>query len=358
VENGNENAPASKWRKGGMTMRLTRLRFAVVATLCALLPATAVAQTSVADFYKGKNIDFIVGYSPGAGFDLYGRMLAQFIGRHIPGSPNVVVKNMPGAASLKGLQFISQQAPRDGATIGIFNPTLVNLSVLEPQQVDVDFAKLTWLGNMSNDTKVCFAWGATGVRTIDDIRKRGIIIGGTSQGAGFVYGSILKAIFGDKMKAVLGYPSNSDVWLAMERGEVEGNCTGWGVIPAMRPEWISGRKVNVFIQFAKQPSRLLPDVPLIYDVDVSTEMKAAITFLTLSDTFTRPIIAPPGVPAERVKALREAFQATMRDPEFLAQAEKSNLEIEPMDADTLAGLVQEVRATPASAVELAKKLSQ
>jgi tripartite-type tricarboxylate transporter receptor subunit TctC len=322
----------------------------------ALTPA--MAQQSVADFYRGKTVEFIIGYPPGAGFDLYGRILSQFIGRHIPGTPNVVAKNMPGAASLTGLRYIAQQASKDGLTLGIFNPTLVNLSVLEPKQVDIDFASLTWLGNMSNDTKVCFSWRSTGVLTADDIKAKSLIIGGTSQGAGFVYGSILKAIFGDHLKVVLGYPSNSDVWLALERGEAQGNCTGWGVIPSMRPEWITSNKLSVFVQFAKKPSPLLPNVPLIYDMGISEEMKAAISFLTLSDSFTRPIIAPPGLPADRAKALREAFEKTMKDPDFLEQAKKSNLEIDPMDAQTLANLVEDIRKTPKSAVELAKKLSE
>ncbi len=328
---------------------------AIVAFACT---ASAMAQQSVESFYKGRTVEFIVGYPPGAGYDIFGRTLAQFMGRHIPGSPNMVVKNMPGASSLTGLKYLAVQAPKDGSTIGIFNPTLINLSVLEPKQVDVDWSKLTWLGNMSTDTKVCFAWRATGVVKPDDIRQKSLIIGGTAQGAGFAYGAIMKEIFGDHVKIVLGYPSNSDVWLALERGETEGNCTGWGIIPAMRPDWVKTDKVAVLVQFAKKPDPRLPNVPLVYDLGISEELKAAISFLTLGDSFTRPIIAPPGIPAERAAALREALQATMRDPEFLAQAEKSNLDIVPSDADTVAGLVQEIRNTPASAVALAKKLSQ
>ena len=340
------------------TLHLMKGLFALLLMALAAGLTPASAQQSVADFYRGKTMDFIIGYPPGAGYDLYGRVLAQFIGRHIPGSPNVVVKNMPGAASLTGLRFIAQQAPKDGLTMGIFNPTLINLSVLEPKQVEIDFASLTWIGNMSNDTKVCFSWRETGVLTADDIRAKSLIIGGTSQGAGLAYGSIMKAIFGDHLKVVLGYPSNSDVWLALERGEAQGNCTGWGVIPAMRPDWVTNNKVSVFVQFAKKPSPLLPKVPLVYDLGISDEMKAAISFLTLTDSFTRPVIAPPGIPADRAKALQDAFLQTLKDPDFLEQAKKSNMEIDAMDAETLVGLVQEIRKTPKSAVELAKKLSE
>ena len=333
-------------------------RGALAAMLAVVGASAATAQQSVEAFYKGKTVEFIVGYPPGAGYDIFGRTLAQFMGKHVPGSPTIIVKNMPGASSLTGLKYLVVQAPKDGSSIGIFNPTLINLSVLEPKQVDVDWSKITWLGNMSNDTKICFAWRATGVTTPDDIRKKNLIIGGTPQGAGFAYGAIMKEIFGDHVKVVLGYPSNSDVWLALERGEAEGNCTGYGVLPAMRPDWLKSDKIAVLVQFAKKPDPRLPNVPLVYDLGIPDDLKAAISFITLGDSFTRPVIAPPGIPADRAAALREALQATMKDPDFLAQAQKSNLDIVPMDAETLYGLVQEVRNTPASAIELAKKLSQ
>ncbi len=239
---------------GGKPMSSAAIRMGLLALgLATLLSRAAAAQQPVGDFYRGKTIDFLVGYPPGAGYDTYGRALAQFMGKFIPGRPAIVVQNMPGASSLKALQYLSAQAPRDGTAIGIFNPQLVNLSMLEPDTVNVDFSKLTLLGNMSSDTKVCFAWKGSGVKSVEDLRKRPFVIGGTSQGAGFIYGAIMRAVFDDKMKIVLGYPSNSDVWLAMERGEADGNCTGWGVIPAMRPDWIRDNKVKVLVQFAETP---------------------------------------------------------------------------------------------------------
>ncbi len=237
-----------------------------------LLGQPAAAQQSIDDFYRGKTIDLIVGYPPGAGYDTYGRALAQFMGKFIPGKPAVVVQNMPGASSLKALQYLSTQAPRDGTAIGIFNPQLVNLSMLEPNTVNVDFSKLTLLGNMSSDTKVCFGWKGSSVKSAEDLRNRPFVIGGTSQGAGFVYGAIMRAVFGENIKIVLGYPSNSDVWLAMERGEADGNCTGWGVIPAMRPDWVRDDKVRVLVQFADAPSPHVPPAPTIYDRNMSPEL--------------------------------------------------------------------------------------
>ena len=332
------------------------LRVLTSACLCLLASTACHAQSPVADFYAGRNVDFIIGYAPGGGFDLYGRALAQHMGRHIPGKPNVVVKNMPGAASLKALQYISDQAPRDGSVLGLINSSLVNLAVLDPAQVNVDISRLTLIGNMSSDVKACFAWTTTGIRTLDDVKRRGSVLGGTAQGSEAVYGAILKRMLGDKLKIVLGYPTGTDIWLAMERGEVEGNCTGWGIVATMRPDWITDKKVNVFVQFARKASPDLPDVPLIGDSDASADLKAATNFISLADQFPRPIIAPPNVPDDRAKALRDAMQATLRDSEFLADARRAKLDIIPMDAGTLTRLVQEVLETPKPAVEIARDL--
>lgn len=339
-----------------LKLRIGHLAAAAAVLLSATIPAAA--QQAVADFYRGKTMEFIIGYPPGAGFDLFGRVLSQHIGKHIPGNPNVVAKNMPGASSLKGLQYIALQGPKDGTTIGIFNPTIINMSVLDPKQVGVDLGALTWLGNMSNDTKVCFSTGSLKVKSLEDVKVKGITIGGTSQGAGFIYGGILKQFLGDKMKVVLGYPSNTDVWLALERGEVEGNCTGWSIIPSLKPDWVRDGKVNVFVQFAQKSHPDLKDVPLIFDQPMSAELKSAINFLILSDSITRPVVAPGGIPADRAAALQKAFDETMKDKDFLAAAEKSKLDIDPMDSAALLKVVNEIRNTPPAAVELAKTLSQ
>ena len=321
--------------------------------------APAANAQSPADFYHGRTIQVIVGNPTGTGFDLYARALAQFMPNFIPGHPSIVVSNMPGAASLKGLQYISANAPRDGTTIGTFNANLINLSVLEPKTTEnVDFDNLNWLGNMSSDTKVCFAWSAAGVTKPDDLKTKKLIIGATSKGSGDVYGSILRTIYGDNVKIVLGYVTNADVWVAFENGEATGNCTGWGVIPVRKPDWVRDHKVDVLAQFAKTPSPYLKDAPLIYDLPMSDEMRAAISFLTQGDAMTRPFVAPPGVPKDRVAILQRAFADTLKDPDFLAFVKKADLDIAYMDAETLARTVADIRRTPREAVELARKLSE
>src|SRR5262245_57446519 len=323
-----------------------------------MLAAPPSSAQSVSEFYRGRTIEFVVGYLPGAGFDSFGRLLAQHMGKHIPGSPKLVVKNMPGAANLNAMKHMYATAARDGSTIGIVNPNLFNLAVLEPQTVSMDFNRFTWLGNMSKDTKVCFTWKQSGVVRLDDLKTRKVHLAGTTKGAGYIYSSILRRIYPSTVQIVLGYLSNADIWLALERGEVEAFCSGWGGMPSRKPEWIAGDKIGVLVQFAKDPDPRLPNVPSIFDLNVSEDMKRAIGFLIRADAITRPAFAPPGIPADRAAALRTAFMATMRDAEFLEAAKRADMEIDPTDADETARIVAEIISVPPAALEVARKLSE
>lgn len=336
------------------------LRIVCLLGLAAILAVTVapLAQAQMAEeFYRRKSIDFIIGYPPGAGFDLYGRALSQHMGAHIPGNPTIVPRNMPGASSLKGLQFIAGGAPKDGSVIGIFNALLLIQGTVDPPSVNVDFDKLSWIGNMSSDTKVCFSMRSVGVTQLDDLRTKKLIVGGTARGGVNAYGAILRAIYGDNIKMVLGYPSNADVWLAMEKGEVDANCTGYGVLPAKKPEWIKGGTIVVLSQFARNPKGDLKSVPRIFDVKgLSAQMQAAIAFIAQADAIVRPIVAPPDIPGDRLRVLQDAFMKTMADKEFVAFAQKATLELDPMDAATVKATVAEIVNTPPDAVELARKL--
>jgi tripartite-type tricarboxylate transporter receptor subunit TctC len=313
---------------------------------------------SVSDFYRGRTVEFVVGYLPGAGFDSFGRLLAQHMGKYIPGGPKVVVKNMPGAANLNAMKYMYATAARDGSTIGIVNPNLFNLAVLEPQTVNMDFNRFTWLGNMSKDTKVCFTWKQTGVVRLDDLKTMKVHLAGTTKGAGYIYGSILHSIYPSTVQIVLGYLSNADIWLALERGEAEAFCSGWGAIPSRKSEWIAGDKISVLLQFAKEPDLRLPNVPTIFELNVSDDMKKAIGFLIRADAITRPVFAPPGIPADRAAVLRTAFMATMRDSDFLEAAKRADMDIDPSDADETARIVDEIISVPPAALEVARKLAE
>lgn len=332
--------------------------YLVVLPALAWLGTSPACADSVADFYHGRTIELVVGYAPGAGFDAFGRLLGAHMGKYIPGQPRLVVKNLPGAADLNATKYLYSSAPRDGSVIGIVNPNLFNLAVIEPQTVNIDFNAATWIGNMSKDTKVCFAAASSGVGQLDDLRRKPVHLAGTSKGAGYIYGSILRNIFPMTVKIVLGYLSNADIWLAIEREEVDAFCTGWGAIKSRRPQWLANGSISVLVQFAREPDVRLPGVPTIFALDLSEDMKRAIAFLTRTDSVTRPVLAPPAIPPDRAAALRQAFLMTMRDAEFLAAARQADLEIDPADATETAKIVAEITSTPPAAIELARRLSE
>ncbi len=316
----------------------------------------ACADQSVVAFYKGRTIDLIVGYGTGGGYDTYARALAPFLAKNVPGAPQIVIRNMPGASSLTALRHVATAAARDGSVIGAFNPTLIAMSALEPGKVKLDFTSLTWIGNMSSDTKVCMFRTGVGLARLEDLKTKKASIGATGQGSGTIYGVILKHIFGDNVQVVTGYPSTNDIALAMERGEVDGMCTGWGVVEVTKPDWITRSFVNVLTQFAGQRDKRIASVPLIHEAALPVGMSEAVTFLTLSDTATRPFVGPPGVPADRAAALRRAFDTAMADSEFLAFAKKTNLDIDPTTGEDLAKIVRGIFATSPEALEFARKL--
>jgi tripartite-type tricarboxylate transporter receptor subunit TctC len=336
------------------------LKFARTVGLMAALGAgvTPTAHADdVADFYKGKTFQFVVGYPPSGGYDAYSRLLVRFIGKHIPGQPTVILQNMPGASSLKSVQYMEAVAPKDGTTVGMFNRGLMPQSKMKPQEVSVDFTKLTWIGSMNSDIAVCTVWGAKGVSSIEQLRKNQIIVGDTSKNSGgYIYASILHSLAPDNTRTILGYATSGDVWLAMEKGEVDANCNVWSSMKSQRAEWFRDKKAAILVQFSRVKHPDLPDVPLVFDIATNSDQKTALDFLTASEAIARPLAGPPGMHAERTKALRAAFDATMKDPEFLATAEKAQMELNPVNGEDAAKIARDIAGTPREAVELAKKM--
>ena len=331
------------------------MRTALAGAAAAFISLAASAQAqSPAEFYKGKNVELYIGYSVGGGYDVYARMVARHIGKHIPGNPTVLPKNMEGAGSLRVTNWLYNVAPKDGtvlATIGrgtAFNP------VLGLPGSQFEGPKFTWIGSANDEVSICASWHNSGVTKFEDLQTKEIAVGGTGVSDDTVqFPKVLNAVLGTKMKIVSGYPGGNDAVLAMERGEVHGRCGwSWSSVKATHKSWIENKRVNVLIQLALEKHPDLPDVPLVTDLAKTDEQRQILKLIFARQVMGRPFLAPPGIPQDRADALRKAFMDTMKDKDFLAEADKAGLEITAVPGEQIQKLVSEVYATPA---DIAKK---
>ena len=325
-----------------MNMRLP-MSLAAALALC----APAQAQQSIESVYKGKTIDFYIGFSAGGGYDFYARLLARFMGEHLPGKPNIVAKNMAGGGSRTAASFMYSVAPKDGLAIAtVDQATPVQQAVGDPT-IKFDTAKFNFIGNPVVDNNVVVTWHTSGAKTIEDATKREYPIGATGYNTSTQYPQALNIIAGTKFKIILGYPGANEINLAMENGEVAGRgSNSWASYKATRPDWIRDKKINVLVQIGLQKAKDLPDVPLLMDLAKNDEDRAALKLLSAPPDIGRPVFAPPGVPADRVKALRDAFDATMKDQAFLDAAKREGLDIDPVSGEQLQKIVNEILSAP------------
>jgi tripartite-type tricarboxylate transporter receptor subunit TctC len=321
-----------------------------------LFAAPATAQDA-ASFYKGKTVRVVVGFTPGGGYDVYARTLARHYGRHIPGNPTVVVQNMPGAASLKSVQYLSAGAPADGTTMVTFNPGLITQSLTSPDKVPVKFLDYAWIGNVSEDFRVCFTWNGTGIKSWQDFLARDkVVFGNTGVGtSAYIDDRMLSDLFGAKLHAVMGYPGSADKRVAIERGELDGDCGSWTSLPE---DWLRDRKITLLIRFSKNMAPGMPEnLPYAGDLLTDPKKQQIYTLLSAGAVVGRPFVAPRAVPADRLTALRSAFDATMKDPEFLAEAARQRLMVTPMTGAEVAAFIRELYRAPAEVVAGAKVIT-
>jgi tripartite-type tricarboxylate transporter receptor subunit TctC len=328
---------------------------ALAIAMLAAVPASSGQAQSPADFYKGKNVDMMIGYSVGGGYDVYARMIAKHLGKHIPGNPTVTPKNMEGAGSLRLANWLYNVAPKDGTVLGTIGRGTGFDPLLGHKAAQFDGTKFNWIGSANNEVSVCVSWNKPGnVSKFEELYTKQLTVGGTGAAADTdQFPRILNNVLGTKMKIVTGYPGGNDVNLALERGEVDGRCGwSWSSVESTRGSWVKEKKINILVQLALQKHADLPDVPLVTEQAKTEEQKQILTLIFARQALGRPYLAPPGIPADRVAALRKAFMDTMKDKEFLAEAEKAQLEITPIDGEALQKLVADVYATPP---EIAKK---
>lgn len=308
---------------------------------------------AVEDFYKGKTISVVIGYSVGGGYDLYARHLARHMGKYIPGRPALVPQNMTGAGSLRAASYIYSAAPKDGTVFGTFARAMAIQPLLS--SAPFDGTKFTWLGSVTNDVSTCITWHTSPVKTWSDMLETPVTLGGEGPGADpDIFALLYKNVFGAKVKLVTGYHGTNDTVLAMERGEVDGLCgLSWSTLQSRHLEWMKSGKINIVVQaaFKKQPE--LAGVPLITDLVKTPEQGQILKLILTSQEMARPFAAPPGIPEDRRAALLAAFERTMRDPEFLEEARKLNLEVNPVSAHAIDDLLAELYATPKEVLERA-----
>lgn len=330
----------------------TCLRTFAASALFGLIATGSQPASAQGDSLAGKTVQMIIGFGPGGGYDLWGRTVARHIGRHLPGNPTVVPQNMPGAGSFVAANNIYNLAPKDGTVMGIIarDAALGPLSGADGARFDP--LKLSWIGTPTTETNVCIAFNTAAVKSVNDLFEKTLILGNTGPGTGtYTYPKALGELLGMKFKIISGFPSSSDVFMAMERGEVEGICESLDSVTGKRPDWIATKKVVVLFQGGAEPSPELKGVPFVLDFAKTDEQKQALAFLYAGQGIGRPFVAPPDLLPARLEMLRDAFNATMKDPEFLADAKRQKLDVDPHDGEHLAALIRKMYATPKAVID-------
>ena len=309
---------------------------------------TSAGAQPAAEFYKGRQLDLYIGYSTGGGYDVYARLIARHLGRHIPGNPTVVPKNMEGAGSLRLANWLYKVAPRDGTAIGTIGRGIPFDPLMGGKGAQFKATEFGWIGSANDEVSVCASWGKTGITRFEDLLTQEVIVGGTGATADTdLFPKIMNGVLGTRMRVVTGYPGGNDITLAMQRGEVQARCGwSWSSIKTNHPDWVKDGTIKLLVQLSLEKHEDLPKVPLIMDLIKTPEQRGILQAVFARQVMGRPYLAPPGVPADRLALLRKAFMDTMKDKDFLAEAGKLKLEITPVSGERVQDVVAEVYRTP------------
>jgi tripartite-type tricarboxylate transporter receptor subunit TctC len=319
--------------------------------LLSIVPPPARAQADVAEFYKGKTVRLIVGVGVGTGYDVNARALARHLGKHIPGNPQIIVQNQPGAGSLTMTNQMYAAGPFDGTVIGASFNGLPTAPLLQPGGVRFESAKINWVGSTNRETQTMYVWHTAPMRAIEDLKTTEMIVGAQAPGSTqHDFPMLGRALFGLKFKVVPGYKSTSDINLAIERGEVHGTLANWSTVRTLNLQQYQDKLIRILVIWGARKHPELPGIPLMADMATTPEQKQALQLALARLEFGRPFFMPPNVPAERVDAIRRAFDATMKDKEYLAEADKLKLEVDPMSGEHIARMLAQIATTPADVV--------
>jgi tripartite-type tricarboxylate transporter receptor subunit TctC len=338
------------------------MRAIILATACALgLAAVSPGLAADDGYYKGKTVNAYVGYNTGGTNDIVTRIVAAHIGKHMPGNPSVIVKNMPGAGSRTLAGYLYNKAPKDGTEFGNIDRAVTTETLLDPTlRNPFEILDFTWVGTPSQEALLCVTWHTSPVKTLQDMMTRETIIASPGSASGEALSAqVLNATIGTRIRAIGGYPGGAEMNLAMQRGEVDGRCgIGWGAIKATSMQWIRDKELNILLQTATERHRELAEVPTSYELVKNADDRKALEVIYANQRLGRPFIAPPNMPAERKAALRRAFDATMTDPAFIADAARQNIDLQPLSGEQMETILRDAYGLPpailARAAELVK----
>jgi tripartite-type tricarboxylate transporter receptor subunit TctC len=324
------------------------MRWRLIALAAVLALHSTAHADPIADFYKGRSISWILSAGAGGGYSSYALAFAPYFSAHIPGNPSIVVQNLPGGGGIRAMLYLNEVAPKDGSTLGLVHSSVPFAPLYGIKAASFDPRKMNWIGSIDASTGICVAWHTSGIATWQDMLDKQFTVGGSGAGSQMeTMPEMLNKLFGTKIKVVSGYKGGNDIYLAMERGEVQGRCGGLiSSIKSTRPDWFPEKQVNVPIQIATARNPIFPDVPTVMELAKDDRTKKILQLVLAPLEMDRPILAPPGTPPDRVAALRDAFHAAMNDPGFIAEAEKDHLEIREISGLRIAQVLDEAYAMP------------
>jgi tripartite-type tricarboxylate transporter receptor subunit TctC len=340
-----------------MVPHTSRGHFAAAAVVFAVAVPSAVQAQSIEEFYRGKQLNMVIGYPTGGSNDIYARAVARHIGKHIPGNPTVIPRNMPGGGSLVAANHVFNIAPKDGTTLSLIAPTIPLEERLGVANVKLKSAEFNWIGRVAPSVNMTFVMATVPVKTVQDTFKREVLLGASARSSTVaIYPAVFANVTGAKFKLVMGYPSSTASMLAMERGEVEGHSTSLEVVRAVHPEWLPEKKITPLVQYSLKRHPELPDVPMTWELARNEDERQILRIVANATEVGKMILSTPDTPADRVQALRRAFDATMKDPAFQAELKSQRVELGPMPGEELQKLVVELGAVSPAIIDKVKAI--
>jgi tripartite-type tricarboxylate transporter receptor subunit TctC len=329
------------------SLHFRRLTGIILAASCATAALPASAQ-SVEEFYRNHPVEVVIGFPVANAYDTYGRAVARHLGKHIPGNPTVIPINRPGAGSLTAANYLYNTAPKDGTTIATFNRSVPLEPLMGNATARFDAKKFIWLGSVGSEASVCVGWHTAAVKNVQDLLTKDFIAGAAGMSADTgVFPQVINKVFGAKIKIITGYPGGAEMSLAMEKGEIDGRCGwSWSGVKSQKPQWLAQKEINILTQIGLQKSDEIPDVPLLIDLAKTDDQRQLLKVVFSRQEFAWPFAAPPDIPQDRKQALLTAFMATLKDPEFLEDAKKLQIDINPISGAAVAKLIGDLYQTP------------